>query len=215
LVELSPNMVTALVFSDYTGQPWPVGATVLGSGSLFSAQLIEGEAANQVIVSPLAGHGHSNLVVSLKGKDVPLVARLSTAPAGRPGRRLDGLVVFQIQEPGPLALPGAPEAPAAESVVGEALYGLLDGLPPAGSRLVVAEPALEGESFHAAGDSLFLRTRRRLMWPAHRAMVAGPGGIAIYELSPVPSVLLRDFSGVSSVTLKDVRHAPAMGGGAR
>lgn len=205
LVELSPNLVTALVFTDSTGQPWPVAATVLGSGALFSAQLLEGEPANQVIVSPLAGHGHSNLVVGLKGKDVPLVARLSTSPAARPGRRLDGLVVFQVQEPGPLALPGAPEAPGAGSVVGDVLYGLLDGLEPEGARPVEAEPALEGETFLRSGDSLYLRTRRRLMWPAHTAMVSGPGGVAVYELPPVPSVLVRDSRGVSAVTLGDGR----------
>jgi intracellular multiplication protein IcmK len=204
LVELSPNLVTALVFTDSTGSPWPVAATVLGSGSLFSAQLLENGAANQVVVSPLSNHGHSNLVVSLKGNDIPLVVRLITSSAVDPARQLDGLIIFQIQEPGPGARPLVNGSVKPRQVVDALLYSLLDGVEPTRARAVIAEPALEGESFVQVGSNLYLRTTRALIWPAPQARVSGPGGLSVYELPPVPSVLLADRDEVFTVLLSGV-----------
>ena len=201
MIELSPNLVTALVFTDSTGSPWPVAATVLGSGSLFSAELLEGQSANQIVVAPLSNHGHSNLVVSLKGKDVPLIARLSTASAAKPGRRLDGLIIFQIQEAGPLAQPLPGGLPRPDGLVDGVLYSLLDGIIPEGAKVIEADPALEGESVVLAEGRLYLRTTRTLLWPAPQARVSGPGGLAVYELPLVPSVMLHDADQVRTVNL--------------
>ncbi|MDR2368429.1 MAG: DotH/IcmK family type IV secretion protein, partial [Deltaproteobacteria bacterium] len=211
LVELSPNLVTALVFTDSTGRPWPVSAMVLGSGSLFSAELLEGQSSNQVIVSPLTGHGHSNLVVSLKGKDIPLIARLSTNSAVKADRRLDGLIIFQIQEAGPMALPGAAPEPGPAGPVDDILYGLLDGFMPEGAVPIEAEPALEGESFVQVGQNIYLRTTRGLLWPAPQARASGPGGLSVYELPAVPSVMLHDSDEVRTVVLRGVETVPAAG----
>ncbi|MDR3135649.1 MAG: DotH/IcmK family type IV secretion protein, partial [Deltaproteobacteria bacterium] len=204
LVELSPNLVTALVFTDSTGSPWPVVTTVLGSGNLFSAQLLEGQAANQVIVAPLSSHGHSNLVVSLKGKDIPLIARLSVNSAVSPDRQLDGLIIFQVQESGPLATPmaGLDHRPA--SAVDDLLYQMLDGITPEGSKAIKADPALEGESFTQIGPKIYLRTTRGLLWPAPIARVSGPGGVAVYEIPAVSSVMLHDADEALTVFLQGV-----------
>ncbi|MDR2387499.1 MAG: hypothetical protein LBE80_07960 [Deltaproteobacteria bacterium] len=204
LIELSPNLVTALVFTDSTGSPWPVTATVLGSGNMFSVELLEAEGSNQIIVAPLSNHGHSNLVVSLKGKDIPLMARLSTTSAVKDDRELDGLIIFQVQESGPLARPVPGLDPKPTVLVDNLLYELLDGMTPNGARIIEAKPALEGESFTQVGPNLYLRTTRGLLWPAPKAKVSGPGGLAVYELPLVPSVMVHDSEEVHTVILQGV-----------
>ncbi|MDR0354860.1 MAG: DotH/IcmK family type IV secretion protein [Deltaproteobacteria bacterium] len=203
VVELTPNLVTALVFTDSTGRPWPVAASVLGSGALFTAQALEG-ADNQIIVSALSNHAHSNLVVSLEGKDIPLMAHLTTTSAVKPRRELDGLIIFQIQEPGPKASLSGQAEPLPASVVDDLLYAFLDGLEPQGSRPVEARPSLDGERFSQVGERLYLRTRRGLLWPAPQARVSGPGGVTVYEIQAVPSILLSDGEEVMTVDLHGV-----------
>ncbi|MDR2300959.1 MAG: DotH/IcmK family type IV secretion protein [Deltaproteobacteria bacterium] len=204
LVELSPNLVTALVFTDSTGSPWPVAATVLGSGAMFSVELLEGEGSNQIIVAPLSNHGHSNLVVSLKGKDIPLMARLSTTSAVKDDRELDGLIIFQVQETGPMAQPLPGLAPKPTVLVDNLLYELLDGITPKGAKHIGAVPALEGESFTQVGSNLYLRSSRTVLWPLVQAKVYGPGGIIVYELPLVTSVVLNDLEETQTVILEGV-----------
>jgi hypothetical protein len=204
LVELTPNLVTALVFTDSTGAAWPVESMVLGSGALFSAQLLEGQPANRIVVSPLTNHGHSNLVVSLKGRDIPLMTRLATSSAARPDRELDGLIIFQIQAHGPMAGPEALAGPETGGPVDEILYSILDGVVPPEGETVEAEPALEGESFVKVGGSVYLRTLRALLWPAPRARASGPGGLTVYEFEAAPSVMLSSREEVATVLLKGV-----------
>ncbi|MDR1296699.1 MAG: DotH/IcmK family type IV secretion protein, partial [Deltaproteobacteria bacterium] len=208
VIELTPNLVTALVFTDSTGKPWPVSASVLGSGTLFAAQTLEGGSANQIVVSPLTNHGESNLVVTLEGRDVPVLARLTTSSAVDRGRELDGLVVFQVQERGPLAAApssaGAGEGEGSFSAADDLLYALLDGLIPEGASTLAAEPALEGESFCQAGGDIYLRTRRSLFWPPFKQKASGAGGLTVYAFPPVPSVLLADGEETQTVVLTGV-----------
>jgi hypothetical protein len=42
------------------------------------------------------------------------------------------------------------------------------------------------------------------MWPAPLAKVSGPGGLAVYELPVVPSVILHDANEVQTVNLTGV-----------
>ncbi|MDR1546037.1 MAG: DotH/IcmK family type IV secretion protein [Deltaproteobacteria bacterium] len=199
-VELTPNLVTALVFTDSTGRPWPVSAAVLGSGALFNVEVLGGEHENQLIVAPLTNHARSNLVVTLVGHELPLLLRLEASSALRPGRRVDGLVVYQVMDRGPQALPETAARPPSV-VVGDSLYAVLDGLSPPGGRRLASEPALEGSVFYQAGATMFLRTPHALLWPAPRARVQGPGGLSAYEFAAAGSVLLARAEDVTALTL--------------
>jgi intracellular multiplication protein IcmK len=188
-IVLSPGLATAAVFMDSTGSPWPIASSVLGSSSLYSAEVLEGPAGNQVIVSPRSAHGHSNLVITLAGSEIPLVIRLETFSGLDSGRQVDGLVIYQIQGRGPSAKP-----PVAKSLtpatVSESLYSFLDGLPPEGAEPVRALPPSGEYDFHALGGRYYLRTRLSLIWPGPAAQVSGAGGYSVYEMDPVSSVLL-------------------------
>jgi hypothetical protein len=143
-------------------------------------------------------------VIGLRGKEIPLIARLSTISAVNPDRVLDGLIIFQIQEPGPQAKPLALSGPKSTQLVDDLLYNLLDGLVPAEARVIEAEPSLEGESFIQIGTKLYLRTTRGLLWPAPGARVSGPGGLSVFEMPAVPSVLLNEADDIKTIILKGV-----------
>ena len=150
-----------------------------------------GSNSNQLSVSPQTDHGQSNLIVALRDKDVPLVIKLSTVSSLKPGRDIDALVTFQVGEAGPSSPPTV-LALSAPKEVDDVLYAILDGLVPKGGQILEAEPALEGERVVALGSSMYLRTNRSLIWPAARARVAGPGGVAVYEMLPVTTMVLSN-----------------------
>jgi hypothetical protein len=129
-VTLTPGLVTALVFTTPSGQPWPVTSNALGSGSLFNAEILTG-AEHQILVSPLAHHGHSNLVVGLKGLDQPLMIRLEIASGVDPNRQVDGLVNFQIRNAN---RPTSNEAGVSLTPGLSTAYDLLEGRDPGDGR---------------------------------------------------------------------------------
>ena len=125
---------------------------------------------------------------------------------------MDGLIIFQIQETGPLAQPFPGGDPKPAAVVDGILYAILDGVVPKGAKTLEADPALDGESFFQAGGSLYLRTTRALLWPAPQARVSGPGGLAVYELPLVPSVMLHDADEVRTVNLRGLEAERPLSG---
>ncbi|MDR2459959.1 MAG: DotH/IcmK family type IV secretion protein [Deltaproteobacteria bacterium] len=199
LVELTPNLVTALVFLDTTGSPWPITASVLGSGKLFEAQVLEGGDNNRIIVSALSSHGNSNLIVTLEGHDIPLVLRLETRSGVDANRRIDGLLICQVQARGPKALPQ--EAAQFSPLLDGTLYSFLDGLVPKGARAVSFVPSLEGISIYDYEGRLYIRTKSSLLWPAFKARVIGASGYAVYETESVPSLLISLEDEIKRLTL--------------
>ncbi|MDR1166081.1 MAG: DotH/IcmK family type IV secretion protein [Deltaproteobacteria bacterium] len=200
VVELTPNLVTALVFLDKSGAPWPITSSILGSGALFSASVIEDGEKNRVVLSPLASQGNSNLVVTLAGAEIPLIIRLETRSGVDAQRQVDGLIIYQIQGNGPRAAPEILE-PRASIPVSDLLYGFLDGVIPVGAVSLTASPRVEETAFYLHQGKLYARTRHSLMWPGFAAKVSGAGGYAVYESDYVPSVLLAVGEDVRRINL--------------
>jgi hypothetical protein len=189
-VTLTPGLVTALVFTTPIGQPWPVVSSVLGDGSLFSA-LIHKEASHQILVSPLARHGDSNLLIGLKGLDQPLMVRLRVVVADlEPHGKIDGLVNFQIQNAnlneGETTIATPPQNLAL-------IHDLMPGRELTGSYFS-PEPLLPKSQILKLekDDSLYLRTPLDLSWPTWKGRVTGPGAYKVYEIGPVAELVVID-----------------------
>jgi hypothetical protein len=204
-VTLSPGLVTALVFTAPNGQPWPVVSNVLGSGALFSAE-IHKEANHQILVSPLARHGHSNLLVGLRGLDSPLMIRLEIASGPNLNRTVDGLVNFQIKnglrptadEPGVVLTPGLKLA-----------YDLLAGVNlPEGSYLDL-DPALPESLVYQGPDGgpVYVRTHFKVVFPTWTEKAASPGGLAVYEIPPIHEIIVEVEGRQFRVNIPRVRQA--------
>ncbi|MDR2350535.1 MAG: DotH/IcmK family type IV secretion protein [Deltaproteobacteria bacterium] len=200
-VELTPNLVTALVFLDSTGMPWPLSSSVLGSGALYGAEVLEGEKRNAMTISPLTQHGNSNLIVTLEGLDIPLVLRLETKPGLDGKRDVDGLVMVQVRARGPEALPFLSEN-ALDAPVSDLLYAFLDGLSPEGTIPLRFSPDYPDTTLAKNGPSFFLRTRASLMWPRHKASVAGAGGFKVYEIPPTPRLLVKTGEDITGLRVE-------------
>jgi intracellular multiplication protein IcmK len=199
-VVLTPNLVTALVLLDSSGSPWPVSASVLGSSELFTAEVIRDSSRNRVVLSPLTSHGSSNLVLALEGHDIPLVLRLETRSGVEEGRSVDGLVIYQVRGRGPLAAPELTSSPQPGPVSAD-LYGVLDGIRPEGSTVLQASPPVGDTDFIRSGDTLYVRTRHALVWPASRARVSGAGGWTVFEAPLEDTALLNVGEDIRRVTL--------------
>jgi intracellular multiplication protein IcmK len=204
VVALTPNLVTALVFLDSSGSAWPVTSSVLGSGSLYRAEILKNDSDNRVIVSPQSAHGNSNLIITLQNHEIPLVIRLATKSGVRADRDADGLIIFQVQGRGPKAGPTETGA-ASGGPVDSLLYSVLDGVVPSGAAVLKAEPEAEGTTFLAAGGTLYVRTRHSLLWPGFSARVSGPGGWTVYE-APFQSPVLI---GLENEIVRAALSAPA------
>ncbi|MGL4208788.1 MAG: DotH/IcmK family type IV secretion protein, partial [Candidatus Adiutrix sp.] len=189
VVKLTPNLVSTMIIVDQFGYPWPITTATLGSGDLFGAQVLATETKNQVIVVPKSTHGNSNLILTLAGQDIPLMIRLETESGINRLRETDGMVVFQIGQRGPNAPPPAIKFQV-EGPVSGILYTVLDGILPKGATIMNPSPKVEDTTFYSFGENIYIRTKLKLMWPSHTAVVSGIGGTNVYELPFVSSVLI-------------------------
>ena len=206
MLRLAPGIATTVVFSDATGQPWPVAGYVIGDSNAFEVFRppgIDGEPGpSHLTVAPLRPAGWSNLVVTLAGAAIPVVLTLTVDPDSV-HYRLD----LQVLARGPFAQPQP------------ALVGT--GMPRAGSRrmldfLVGVDVPPDAEERPVSGaadvkvwvmpseDMMVVRTSWPLLSPAFSEVITGSGDVRVYRL-PVSSILLLDIRGrVTRVRVEDL-----------
>jgi intracellular multiplication protein IcmK len=187
VVNTTLNVATSLVFHDSTGKAWPISSVTNGAAAFFTILRPEIPEANLLNVIPLRDYGSSTLVVTLAGRDVPLVIRLDSDGIKAPERSADGLVLFRIGHPGPNA--EIPSVAGLQETVTSDMLAFLDKVPPKGATLVKLDLSSRASSLWLYQDTHFLRTSDSLVWPAWKAVVNGAGDVKCYEL-PVTSRLL-------------------------
>ncbi|MDR1395298.1 MAG: hypothetical protein LBK52_03885, partial [Deltaproteobacteria bacterium] len=204
-VTVAPNLVTALIFTSPAGQPWPVISSVLGSGDNFKSEILA-EAGHQVMVSALALRGHTNLLVTLRGLDQPLMISLEIVSAADESQTPDGLVNFRIENSTrPSAGQGKPVSPGLLLC-----YDLLEGKPFKSGTLLPENPSLPKSDIFLAGGRIYLRTDLIVGWPNWLDKAAGPGDYAVYELPGAGQLILinKDGSKIKiSLTSEPVRRS--------
>ena len=198
VVRLSPGYSGALVVTDITGAPWPVTHHKVAS-KRFLVEHPGTEAGNTLIVTPRGYYGSSDLLIFLKGLDTPVAVRLVNDP-----RSMDLSTRLVVARPGPNARP--PEVgPAPSPVVTDVQERFLAGIPPVGAKRLLSSK--DYVSAWALGGRYYIRTRDALTSPAHLSLSHGEDGVALYEVAPVP-VLIVDHGGKSHmVTLEEPDHA--------
>lgn len=185
VIRLREGYVTSLVFSDSTGQPWPVIGYDLGNPKAFNIQPSAPDGkSNTLIVQALVRYEEGNLAVMLKGENTPVMITLM------PGQRA---VDYRVD----LRMPGlGPNATVATSGLPQGadplLMDFLDGVTPPGAKQVsvVGAPA-QAWVFQ---NRLFLRTRVTVLSPGWIASMNSPDGTYVYELPKTP-VLLASHRG--------------------
>jgi len=205
-VSLTPNLVTALVFLDSTGSPFPITSTILGNTSLFKTELISSDPPNKIVVSSLANHGQSNLIITLANLELPLVIRLETTSTINEQRKIDGLIIYQIQSQGPLAK--LESLPPLSATVEDLFYSILDGLKPPGVVRLSSQPQIPETAVFQKDEDIYVRTLAKLLWPAHTGKVEGIGGYCVYKIPAVSSLILEQDQQILRLFLDDALLKP-------
>ena len=195
IVHLAPPFIASVVFIDTTGAPWPITSVEsagVGEGMFAVGWDAEGKVPphNLLTVRPLTNHVAGNAVVTLQGCELPVGIVFDADSRNEHGLapgEIDGLLTVKLWRPGPAAQRPS-VGPAPEPALNPRLQQFLYDTPPEGARDVQLEPPV-GKAWVFDGH-LYLRTDRPLRWPAWTAQAKAPGGVAIYELPSVPSLLV-------------------------
>lgn len=200
-VQTTANIATSLVFHDCTGKPWPITSVTNGGPNFFQVLRPELQDGNLLNVMPMQDYGASTLVITLEGKDIPLVIRLESDSVRSPKRKADALLLFQLAHRGPHA-----ETPITNNIqetVTSDMLAFLDHVPPKDAVIVKTKSKYEKLTIWKYQDKHYIRTNHTLMWPAWSAVVNGAGNIKCYEV-PITSRFILSCDGtMESVLLQN------------
>lgn len=193
---MAQGYATALVFTDITGEPWPVGRVTVEK--VFSPveppRPEQGDpdtagsddtARHMVILSPLEAHAHGNAIIELEGLDQP-VALLLTGGDGTVDVRVD----LRLPLAGPHADPRLLTRPDTFRPGDPLIAAFLTGhAPPEAERLRVEGGGWRDRAWRYL-DQVYLRTPAHLLSPGPDAFERGTDGTTVYRLADTPFAVI-------------------------
>jgi intracellular multiplication protein IcmK len=190
-ISLAQGYVSSIALYDSSGAPWPLTSVVTGNTDILRVEKPDGlEPGHILILEALRDVGNTNLVITLKKYDLPVTMSISIEPSTAKQRTTDALISFLADRRGPLASEQEIISTGEASPVDDILLSFLDGVPPAQAKkltLQANEGSLEAWSL---GESIYMRTRDTLLWPAYIRRTNGSGDIRVYEVPDVPEVVV-------------------------
>ena len=191
VIRAAQGYVTALVFLDLTGAPWPVSRVLMRPAFRVADDAADaaGQARHIVYIAPQGAFDHGNVTVELAGLDLPV----SLAVLVDDGEPADFRVAIRVPLPGPGADPRAFGRPG-RFHAGDPLLALFGtGEPPAGARRLTVTGGDARDRAWRYQDHLYLKTPAPLLAPGPLGLERGPDGDWIYELVDTPfAVINRD-----------------------
>ncbi len=193
-IDLALGFGSAVTFEDATGAPWPIESFVLGNNVAFNAVVPKSKDHNVLIVSSQKVGAGSDVVVTLKGLNSPVVLLLHT-----PQTDVDPRVLAQIDRRGPDAaqpvfVPG-PSMKTASPGVLDALNGIS---PPHAHRIYGSGRGLE---VWRAGNVMYVRSHAKLRLPTDITQQASVGGYTAWQLPYTPNITLSRGGHYHTVSL--------------
>lgn len=191
VIRLASGFITSLVFLDSSGSPWPIDGYDLGNPSAYNVQWNRKD--NTLMIQALTLYTYGNLAVRLRGAPAPVMLTLM------PGQQaVDYRVDLRVQGLGPNA-----NMPAAEGLPAQAnseLLGVLDGIPPAGSKLLSLTGG-EGQVW-LKGDKMYVRTHLTVLSPGWLATMASADGTRAYEMTKSPLILASSNGKITQLKIE-------------
>ena len=194
------NIATSLVFHDSTGQPWPVTSVTNGGPQFFQILRPDLPEGNLLNIMPTQGYATSTIVVTLEGRDVPLVVRLESDSVRGPSRKADALVLFQLAHHGPRA--AVPIIANIKETASSTMLSFLDRVPPRDAVRVRTDASADTLMIWSLNDKHYIRTSQTLMWPAWTAVVNGAANTKCYEVPVTSRVMLSSNGKIETVQIK-------------
>jgi len=183
-VRLALGYVSSLVFVDSTGSPWPIASFDIGNPKAINVQW-DGK-TNIVLLQAMQPYSNGDIVLRLVGLPTPITLELV---AGQ--KVVDYRADIHVPGLGPNTkdLPLGTSLPSGAT---QLLLGVLDGIAPAGSKLLVVHGAEECQAW-VLGQKIYFRTRMTVLSPGWTEKMMSPDGMQAYELPKTSSVLVSRF----------------------
>ena len=200
VVRLEKGMTSTVVFVDATGQPWPI--TSYTSSITANVSTAADSPRNVIVLSPNKAYSASNMEVTLKGLDTPVMVQLI------PGQNIvDYRTDLRIPAQGPNA---AADYQGLPSAGGPHLLAILDGIAPQGAK-ALAVAGSDGSNANSTcqawevGGEMYVRTRMTLLSPGFSSKIQSADGTNAYELPSVsPSLLMMRNGQVVNINIEDL-----------
>lgn len=182
-VRLAQGYVSSLVFVDSTGQPWPIAAFDIGNPKAVNMQW-DGK-SNILLMQAVSPYSDGDIVVRLVGNPTPITLELVSGQ-----RVVDYRIDIHVSGIGPNTKE-VPMGTALPNGTSPLLLGVLDGVSPAGSKLLTVQGA-DAEAW-LLGEKMYLRTRLTVLSPGWLSTMNSPDGMHAYELPKTSSVLVSRY----------------------
>ncbi|HVE45066.1 MAG TPA: DotH/IcmK family type IV secretion protein [Gammaproteobacteria bacterium] len=182
-IRLAQGYVSSLVFVDSTGEPWPVASFDIGNPKSVNMQW-DGK-SNVLLMQSVTPYTSGDMVIRLVGLPTPITLELVS---GQP------LVDYRVDLHVPGIGPNTKEIPSGSDLpesANQLLLGVLDGVPPPGSRSLVVRGA-DAQAW-LLGDRVYFRTRMTLLSPGWVSKMVSPDGMLAYEIPKTSSVLVSRY----------------------
>lgn len=205
VVHLMPGYVTAISVVGRDGTTWPIVTESVGSAGQFSVsspaksgngisaggkvEQSNGAPTNLLTISPNFFGATSNLVLTLKDLDTPLVVMLESGPPD--GKMVDGRITLRVNRDAPDSPPPTVLAPP-PSPVDTTLMSFLEGTPPKDAEALPISAV--GVEMWSWGGGLIVKTRDTLVLPAWTAQVQ-QDGVSVYQIPMAGAITVRDAGG--------------------
>lgn len=182
-VRLAQGYVSSLVFVDSTGQPWPIAAFDIGNPKAVNIQW-DGK-SNILLLQAVTPYSNGDIVIRLVGLPTPITLEIVSGQ-----RVVDYRVDIHISGLGPNTkeLPIGTALPLSAN---QLLLGVLDGIGPAGSKILLVRGA-DSQAW-LLGEVMYLRTRLTVLSPGWVGTMVSPDGMHAYELPKTSSVLVSRY----------------------
>lgn len=196
LIRISLSEGAVVSFIDAAGRPWDVK-----KADSFNPQGLDialfGD--NSISVASKMEQAVGNVAVLLEGMSSPLSFRVISGHAA--SRELDYSVVMQL----PRYLPGQPvpvgQISSQPSLGADELMDYLLRTPPRGSKTLKVEGLPGALAWQTPSGRIMLRTDRMVLSPNWKRRQAGTDGVAVYDLSVTPYVLVSDSGRMVNVKI--------------
>lgn len=185
VLRVGADMVSTIMFTDVTGQPWPIAGVVPGSKGWVDIKTDPERAPHIFTVTPQASYVMTNLSVWLQDSTTPVIIQVVSDK-----RRVDSLLELVPQARGPLAKKNSVEFAVSPQVISGEQNDLMSGLTPAGATPLKVMGG-DAQAWILNGK-MYLRSRMMLRAPSARFVFSNSDGTKVYELPVTPVINMVD-----------------------
>ena len=197
VIRIGSGMITSLVFTDSSGQVWPITSYSIGDPASFSVQW--DKKSGVLMIQGQKLYAQTNIGVMLQGLDIPVM--LSLVLGQKQWDYLDYLQLDQNQ-------PGDVDATVPVAQAPSYLTDLLNGIPPSGAVQLNVSDANAAQLWAYQGQYIMV-THATLLSPAYTSKADGPGSqpVHAYVLPQAPEILISNLGTIEKLVISEAANA--------